>query len=306
MNIRSTDHCKQLLHINELLIDIYLQANQEAGLILAAENIPKLIPFLNDLQDSDPSLQPIKRLIPGASPLFIPPQSSVYLEIDGWIPIPINRHLWLMMRWMYEATMLLYLSSEGRDVVRFRYQHILEWVEGSQAVNEAQNKRNIAENNGIMEEILSLAERHAPTHSLGANLINFTPGLKFPYMRQLPHIHFGKESATSVGEGETSSTREPSNSDLVYPFLDLNEDNSLPILGPIITSTLLPSDSIQRNDTIQINGEADSQIDLTLSHLGSLDEDINSSSPSSPSAHRLSGVLAYKGFCPTQLMTLDN
>ncbi|PBK79375.1 hypothetical protein ARMGADRAFT_1040867 [Armillaria gallica] len=253
-------------------------ANDEVGEILAAEDVLVLIPFLNDLRDSNPTLQPIKQLICGVTLMYIPPQSSVFLDIDGWGLIPVTCRLWLVMRWMYKAVMLLYLSQDGHHIVKFRYQHIFQWVEGSQAGKEAQNKQNSAQNNGILAEILSLAKRYASTHSPGMDLIDFTPGLKFPYTRVISPIQFGnkaaymcKGAAPSAFSSDMmiSSNNENSSLDLVYPFLDLSEDSSLPIPGPVVTSTLLPMD-LPPTDT------------LTSKGARSPATDINSSTPSSP------------------------
>ncbi|PBK98138.1 hypothetical protein ARMGADRAFT_1075011 [Armillaria gallica] len=210
--------------------------------------------------------------------MYIPPQSSVFLDIDSWGLIPVTCHLWLVMRWMYEAVMLPYLSQDGRHIVKFRYQHVFQWVEGSQAGKEVQNKQNSAQNNGILVEILSLAKQYASTHSPGTDLIDFTPGLKFPYTRVISPIQF-RNKATYMCEGAAlsasssnmmiSSNDENSSLDLVYPFLDLSEDSSLPIPGPVATSTLLPMDL----------PPADA---LTSKGARSPVTDINSSTPSSP------------------------
>ncbi len=89
LNTRSSDDCKRLLRINELLINIYHQANYPSSCVLNIEEVPKLRFFLNDLRDSDPTLQPIKCLLRNLPPMYIPPQSSVFLDLNGWRPIPV-------------------------------------------------------------------------------------------------------------------------------------------------------------------------------------------------------------------------
>ncbi len=210
--------------------------------------------------------------------MYIPPHSSVFLDIDGWRLIPLTRHLWLVMRWIYEAVMLPYLSPDGHHIVKFKYQHLLQWVEGSQAGKEAQNKQKSVENNGILVEILSLAELHASMHSPGADLIDFTPGLKFPYTRLVPPVQFGNKTAltpeiitppTSSLNATTAPSEENPDLDLIYPFLNLNDDNSLPIPGPVAISTLLPTD-LPSTDILPSSEERNS------------DTNIDSSTPSSP------------------------
>lgn len=141
LNSKSSDNCKWLLQINELLIDIYHQANNVSDQVLTVDQVPELHPFLNDLRDLDSTLQPITRLVCTAPPLYIPPQSSVFLDINSWRAIPVPCRLWLMMHWMYDSFILPYMRPDGRYIVKFKYQTILEWTEGTQAAREALSKR---------------------------------------------------------------------------------------------------------------------------------------------------------------------
>ncbi|PBK84515.1 hypothetical protein ARMGADRAFT_1037013 [Armillaria gallica] len=115
-------------------------SNDDTGEILAAKDMPTLIHFLNNFQDANSTLQPVKQFIHGMMPMYIPPHSLVFLDIDGWRLIPLTQCLWLVMRWIYEAVMLPYLSPNGCHIVKFKYQHLLQFIEGSQAGKEAQNK----------------------------------------------------------------------------------------------------------------------------------------------------------------------
>lgn len=132
---------------------------------------------------------------------------------------------------------------------------MIKWIEGSPAPKEAQIKLTTTERNGVMEEILSLAEQHAPTHSILANQTTTSSALKFPYTRMLPAIQFITQDSGMAEEYSSISTMAIRNrleednvnlnpsDDLVYPFEDPDATNNLPIPGPIATSSLLPSDA---------------------------------------------------------------
>ncbi|KAK0440202.1 uncharacterized protein EV420DRAFT_1650599 [Desarmillaria tabescens] len=80
---------------------------------LDLESVKDLRPFLNDLRAADLGLQNVLRLPRAIPPLYIPPQSHVYLDIENWQPIPIPKRSWLLMRRIWEASILPYLGEDG-------------------------------------------------------------------------------------------------------------------------------------------------------------------------------------------------
>ncbi len=224
--------------------------------------------------------------------MYIPPQSSVFLDIDNWMPIPVPRRLWLIMQWMYETVILPYMGPDGPYIMKFHYQHVLEWVKGTQVSKEAQNKKNTADNNRVLEEILLLVERYAPTHSPGANLINTNSGPKFPYVCITPLVQFTTEDVTKVAmlpsmtaelelrDSDKENTDSPL--DLIYPFNDMSVDNQLLIPNPIVSSTFLPSDVPQPGMTIPREEPPCKQNDLIQEVFGNTETDVGSSSAPLP------------------------
>lgn len=159
------------------------------------------------------------------------------------------------MRWMYDSFLLPSIGQDGHYIVRLKYQRMIEWIEGSPATKEAQIKLTAAERNRVMEEFLSLAEQHAPTHSMSANQTTTSSALKFPYTCMLPAIQFITQDLGMAEEYSSISAMAIRNhlkkddvnlnpsDDLVYPFEDPDATNNLPIPSPIATSSLLPSDA---------------------------------------------------------------
>ncbi|KAK0224857.1 hypothetical protein EDD85DRAFT_940850 [Armillaria nabsnona] len=203
LNTRGAAECKWLLRINEDLIYLHHQANKGAGEINNIENNPDLILFLNDLHDSDPNLQLIQKRTLNNLPIFITPQSSIYLEINEWNLIPLQCRLWLFMHWIYNAELMNYLEN-GHP---------------------------------------------------GANLIEITPGLKFPFTEILAPVHAfagcnipqDKITPLSIHLPTLNPSKvltQPNSSSLSYPYNHLEEEISLPIPGPVMSSSLLPSDVI--------------------------------------------------------------
>ncbi len=141
MNTKGAQNGKWLLHINKNLIDLYHLAHHLSGGVLKAKDIPALMLFLNELRDSDSVLQPIRRLLQATPPMYIPPQAAVFLEMDGWNLIPVSKHLWLVMRWMYDSYLLPYIGQDGQYIMKLMYHYMLEWVEGTMAAKEAQSKK---------------------------------------------------------------------------------------------------------------------------------------------------------------------
>lgn len=126
-----------------------------------------------------------------------------------------------------------------------------------------------------MDKILSLAERYAPTHSLGSDLIDTNSGLKLPYILIIPHTLFTSNSGipaysftptnTTIFSSQTNAMHDkilPS-SDLVYPFNNPDNQDSLPVLGPIVTLSLLPMDTPREPVTGYLNARTDESLELS-------------------------------------------
>ncbi|PBK98137.1 hypothetical protein ARMGADRAFT_1075010 [Armillaria gallica] len=277
LNLKSSDH-----------------SNNAIDQVLSVEQVPDLCPFLNDLKDSGLTLQPVTQLTHATPPLYIPPQSSVFLDIDGWRAIPLPHCLWLAICWMYNSFILPYMGPDGQYIVKFKYQTVLEWVDGTQVAREAQNKRSMAESNRVMDEILSLAERYAPTHSPSSDLIDTNSGPKLPYVHVVPQVCFTMSSAEPM-DMLASSDMTVANTlmdlmddrvfpptDLVYPFDNLSDQDSLPVPGPITMSSLLPSDILRDLPTGFSNEKTEEPSELACIIFHDSDTNIASSSSPSP------------------------
>lgn len=224
--------------------------------------------------------------------MYIPPQAAVFLEIDGWNLIPVSKCLWLVMHWMYDSYLLPYIGQDSQYVIKLRYHYVLEWAEGTMAAKEAQSKKGMVECNGVMDEILSLAERYVPTHSPAFNPTITIPGLKLPYTRLLPEVRIAIENlgvtegipflpaiATPEHANEEHMVPSPSMT-LMYPFKDPDTVDTLPTPGSMVNPTLLPSDipclELDFPDTLKVPNETMHSTDI----FGDTNSDINSSSPS--------------------------
>ncbi|KAK0236484.1 hypothetical protein EDD85DRAFT_954349 [Armillaria nabsnona] len=248
-------------------------SNNVSDQILSEKDVSDLLPFLNDLQDSDPMLQSIQRLIHTAPPMYIPPQSSVFLDIQGWRAIPLPRRLWLVMCWMYDSVILPYMGPDSRYIVKFKYQQVLECA---------------------LDKILSIAKRYTPTHSPGSDLIDVSTGPKLPYIQicsslcfTLGNVSIGESSIPPVSSTITQAPGSDSGrnldiADLVYPF-NANDHNSLPVPGPIATSTLLPMDMSRESMTTSSNKGTGEQSYLSHLVFDNPETDIDSTAPPSPS-----------------------
>ncbi|KAK0435500.1 hypothetical protein EV421DRAFT_1908574 [Armillaria borealis] len=251
-----------------------LSHSQKSGPIpLEAGEIPDLQPILEDLHDTDSNLQPIQHIHTTNLPLFIHQQADVQLDIRDWRPIPVPKRLRLIMRWIYKPRLLQYFGSNSRVLIGLQYHQQFEWTDGNPWSVEARTKLGPAKLNGLLDDIESLVERHAPLFSPLAGMSKSTPGLRFPFAHFLPPISFStilsssEESVhlsrTRADEGRRHSSEEvESLTGLTYPFDRVALGENLPTPGPILAASLLPHNVPRLEVPIEVPSEIPSILEV--------------------------------------------
>ncbi|KAK0486789.1 hypothetical protein EDD18DRAFT_1360458 [Armillaria luteobubalina] len=144
----------------------------------------------------------------------------------------------------------LWFTSIWKDGKSF-----LTKIGDSLAAQEAQAKQEMAKQNGIWDELQSLAEQYMATHSSSHHGVEMNTDLKFPYVQPNPSTIdlAGEEEPTGrevyIPSSPSSTLLEVEmqqgpvvKEDLVYPFGKAMLDSCLSTPGPIMTSSLLPTD----------------------------------------------------------------
>ncbi|KAK0486748.1 hypothetical protein EDD18DRAFT_1110975 [Armillaria luteobubalina] len=117
-----------------------------------------------------------------------------------------------------------------------------EWIGDSSPVQEARSRQESAKQNGIWDD---------PGH----HLVPVDTNLKFPYVFPAYSVIDLTALEDSTDKGEAYILTSPTNSllelepsdppvvaeDLVYPFSEVELERCLPVPGPILSSTMLPS-----------------------------------------------------------------
>ncbi|KAK0494365.1 hypothetical protein EDD18DRAFT_1107385 [Armillaria luteobubalina] len=259
LNMESSTDSQRLLRISNELNEIYHSACVTAGSSnLAEEEIPELRLFTKEFRTSNAHLQTVAPTRLNSIPLFIPSRALVFLHVEGWAPIPLPRALWLLARWTYKSEVAPYQGDGGRTIVQFCYERVLEWVGDSSPVQEARSRQENAKKSGIWDELVSLAERYAPTHSPTRHSVIIDLNLKFPYIHSAYPVIDLTTSEDSSEEGDAYIPTSPTNTlqdveetgppavteELVYPFSEVELERHLPIPGPIANSTVLPGSDL--------------------------------------------------------------
>lgn len=91
LNTKSGNNGELPHPVNEALTNSLLPAGISLNEMSGKEETPDLWCFVDNLDGSDPSLQPIQQVRHVLPPLYILPQSAVFLDIDGWRAIPVPK-----------------------------------------------------------------------------------------------------------------------------------------------------------------------------------------------------------------------
>ncbi|KAK0435941.1 uncharacterized protein EV420DRAFT_1487734 [Desarmillaria tabescens] len=195
-----------------------------------------------------PSPEQAQKIRKSVDPPFIHPNSLVYLRIPNWAPIPLNKRSWLLMRWTNEFEVVAHDNGEGRSIIHFLYEKIIEWTPGSPSSRKAWLRLESARVNSSLDEIQSLAERHISTHSPGFDILEITPWLQFPYTKIAPYPSDDEAEIDLVSpnlypkapEKALNIVKMEPTEELTYPFEEVMVNSELPVPGPIAGASSLP------------------------------------------------------------------